>query len=290
MKNNLNRITVGGLLAAALIALPLGASGQVLPFGGGTYSQSFDGLPNQQNVSASPTTATDNGPFRLDDFSWASAVPPWTVSGMAGWQMFENGGSSGAAFSINDGTSTTSFVFSYGALNSTDRALGVLAGAARRMTFGLVLQNTTGVTIPDATISFRGEQWRLGRSGAANPADTLFFEYRVGSGADITTTGGAFTTFSALNFVTPTTVGTVGALNGDNIANQSTLNSTVTGLNWQNGDYLVLRWRDVDDTGSDHGMAIDDFSITTIPEPTTLSLTLLLGAALFGKRLRSARR
>lgn len=289
MRNKLNTLTIGGLLATALTALPPGAAGQVLQFGGGTYSQSFDGLPNLQNSPATPTTTTDNGPFRLDDFSWASAVPPWTVSGMAGWQIFENGGSSGAGFSINDGTSTTSFVFSYGALNSTDRALGVLAGAARRMTFGLVLQNVTGITIPDAIVSFRGEQWRLGRSGAANPADTLSFEYRVGTGADITTVGGAFTTFSALNFVTPTTVGTVGALNGDNVANQATLNSTINGLNWQSGDYLVLRWRDVDDSGSDHGMAIDDFSITTIPEPTTLSLTLLLGAALFGKRLRPVR-
>jgi hypothetical protein len=276
---------MGPVLAiAAIIALPGITCSQTMPFSGGTYSQDFNGL---DSPTAGSISAGTDGPFRLDDLSWQTNSPPipWVTAGMNGWQILENGGSGFAFFSPGNGSGTTSGAFSYG-LNS-DRALGSLAGAARRMALGVVVQNITGFTLDEATIAFTGEQWRLGRSGAANPADTLFFEYRVGTGTDISTAGGAFTSLSALNFVTPVTVGTVGALDGNAAANRISLSSTLSGLNWQAGQYLVLRWRDVDDTGSDHGMAIDDFTLTAIPEPCAVGLLTLGGVALaFARRSR----
>ena len=272
-----------GLAVTMVLSLPYYSFGQVLPFGGGTYAQDFNGLQTETGPTISAGT---DGPFGLDT-AWQTNPPPiLTTTGMNGWQLMENGKSGFAFFTAGSGSGTTSGAYSYGANGSSDRALGAVAGSVRQMAFGAVFRKDTGITIPDATIAFTGEQWRLGRSGAATPADTLFFEYRVGLGSDISTAGGAFTSYAALNFITPTTVGTVGALNGNDPANQVALSSLITGLNWQPNEYLVLRWRDIDEAGSDHGIAIDDFSITAIPEPSTVGLVVLGGMALGSRRWR----
>jgi hypothetical protein len=274
---------VRAAFAALLVSLPASLLGSVIAFPGGTYLQNFDGMPTNQNTAISSSASLD-GPFPLDDLSWAGSQP-YTNTGMAGWQIYETGGTSYAAFSVNDGTSSTSFSFSYGTVNSTDRALGVLAGGARRMAVGAVFQNTSGSAISDLTVSFTGEQWRLGRT--TGTADTFFFEYKVGTGTDIS---GTFTSHAALNFVTPTTTGTVGALNGNDAANRLSLTDTLTGLSWNPNEYLVLRWRDVDDASADHGMAIDDLTVAGIPEPSTVALLALGGlATVFARTRRSSR-
>jgi len=51
-----------------------------------------------------------------------------------------------------------------------------------------------------------------------------------------------------------------------------------------------LRWRDIDEVGSDHGIAIDDFSITAIPDPSTVGLVVLDGMALGFRRWRRSAR
>lgn len=279
MKERVAFCALGGLAAALLGFAPQVASSQILPFGGGTYTQNFDGLPPS---NAAAISAGADGPFRLDDLSWQTNSPPavWTTTGMAGWNAMENGGSGFMFFGGTTGASTVSglYAFSTGS-TATDRALGALAGSVRRMVFGLVLQNASGVTINEADVSFWGEQWRLGRT--TGTADKLFFEYRVGTGSDISTAGGAFTAFSPLNFVTPVTTGAVGALDGNAAANRVFLTDTLAGLNWQPGEYLVLRWRDITESGGNHGIAIDDFSITTIPEPSLAAL-LALGGLLVG--------
>ena len=47
---------------------------------------------------------------------------------------------------------------------------------------------------------------------------------------------------------------------------------TITGLSVANGQDILLRWSDLDHTGADHGLAIDDFSVTASstggPTPT----------------------
>ncbi|HEY0944609.1 MAG TPA: ExeM/NucH family extracellular endonuclease, partial [Opitutaceae bacterium] len=41
------------------------------------------------------------------------------------------------------------------------------------------------------------------------------------------------------------------------------ISTTVSGLTWAPGEILVLRWTDVDDSGSDDGIAIDDLTFST---------------------------
>src|SRR5438045_882799 len=68
-------------------------------------------------------------------------------------------------------------VYSYGAVNSTDRALGSLASGSVSPMYGAVFVNNTANTYTAFTVSFTGEQWRRG-TGAANAAT---FSYAVGA-------------------------------------------------------------------------------------------------------------
>ena len=67
---------------------------------------------------------------------------------------------------------------------------------------------------------------------------------------------------AALDFTSPITGGTAGALDGNLAANRVALSSTITGLNIPAGTEVMLRWSDPDHSGTDHGLSIDDFSVT----------------------------
>ncbi|HEY0945718.1 MAG TPA: immunoglobulin domain-containing protein [Opitutaceae bacterium] len=225
----------------------------------GAYTQNFNGLPNAGTTNYQAAT-TNNGPVSLTLTEWSS--PALNTEEMVGWQIYKTAGNltSGAALVVGDGSGgTVSGTFSYGDSGSTERALGSLAGSARVMAFGVVLRNDTGSTISNLVVSYTGEQWRLGRSAGTPAADTLTFGYKTGAETDI---AGTFAAVEALNFITPVTDGTVGSLNGDVAPNRTALSATLPSLTWAPGEYLVLRWSDANEEGADHGIAIDDLSLT----------------------------
>ena len=80
---------------------------------------------------------------------------------------------------------------------------------------------------------------------------------------------------------------------GNAAANRTTLSATLTGLNLQPNQYLVIRWNDADITGNDNVVGIDDLGVsatfTSTPEPASLSV-LAVGAGLLVKRRRHAAR
>jgi hypothetical protein len=139
--------------------------------------------------------------------------------------------------------------------------------------WGVRLQNNSGVTITSLEITYTGEQWR----NSAAAAQTVEFSYLVGSP---TVTGSlaefqsAGTAVPSLDFTSPITGGTAGALDGNLAANRVTITFNITGLNIPNGTEVMLRWSDPDNTGTDHGLAIDDFSVT--PD-TTLAASVSIG-------------
>ena len=98
---------------------------------------------------------------------------------------------------------------------------------------------------------------------------------------------GTFAPFASLNFVTPVTTGIIGALDGNDPANRTFVSAELTGFNWAPDEYLVLRWRDANDAGNDHGMGIDDLTVVgppVIPEPSSLAVLGLGLAALITRR------
>jgi predicted extracellular nuclease len=178
-----------------------------------------------------------------------------------GWYHARTG--TGTTIVANDGASNAGNLYSYGTGTNTDRALGSVGSgnaAAGSFFWGVRLSNQTGGTITSLLISYTGEQWR----NSAAAAQTVAFSYLIGNNL-----GGSLTDFQAagvnvtqLDFTSPITGGTASALNGNLAANRVAISFTITGLSLANGNEILLRWSDPDHSGSDHGLAIDDFSVT----------------------------
>lgn len=278
------------LVPAAVAAT---AHGQVLLTGTNpAYSQNFNSLASSGTGNA-----------------WANN------STLTGWYVFRSGSSvtsgvrnattaAATAYAGGNGGSATGALYSFGPTGSDDRALGTVGSGnanAGDYSYGLVLQNQTGRALSGFTLSFVGEQWRNG--GAANSGNqNLEFDYRIGtsfaaSDFNASTTSG-FTRLTTADFTSPVTTVVSGgqALDGNAAANRlAGLGGTVA-TTIAPGAFIILRWWDDDHTGSDHGLAIDDFrfSATTqsdpgepVPEPATLALG---AAGLIGALRRRNRR
>ncbi|HMO82148.1 MAG TPA: carboxypeptidase-like regulatory domain-containing protein [Pyrinomonadaceae bacterium] len=205
------------------------------------YTQDFDTLANSGTGNA-----------------WTDNVT------LVGWY------SNRTAYNAGTGSSTTGAMYSLGAAASTERALGSLAsGTTGTIYYGVRLRNDTKNPITSLEVTYTGEQWR---NSNASP-QTLSFEYRqAASITDILT--GDYTAFTSLDFTTPTFGGTVGAIDGNAKGNRIELNAVLS-VNIPVGEEIMLRWADIDDSGSDHAISIDDFSVIPLSAgPTSANLNI----------------
>src|SRR3954470_2551217 len=177
-----------------------------------------------------------------------------------GWYITETGGGArdNEQYGVDPGSSTTGDVYSYGAAASTERALGELRSGTLIPLFGAKFTNNTGATITSLDVSYTGKQWRFG-GVHSTVADRLDFQYSLDA-TDLST--GTYLDANALDFNPPVIAGTAGALDGNAAANRTAISSTITGLSIPNGATFFIRFNDVDATGADDGLAVDDFSIT----------------------------
>lgn len=243
----------------------------VIGLGLSTLVRKTSALTNGGSITALGVPLTENF-----DTLPASGSATWTNnSTIPGWYHARTG--TGTTIVANDGSSNAGNLYSYGTGTNTDRALGSLGSgnaAVGNLFWGVRLQNNTGSTITSLDVSYTGEQWR----NSAAAAQAITFSYLVGS----PTVTGSLAEFQSagvpvtnLDFTSPITGGTAGALNGNSAANRVSRSFTITGLNIPNGTEIMLRWSDPDHTGTDHGLAIDDFSVTAMGSggPTTTSPT-----------------
>jgi uncharacterized protein len=227
-------------------------------------------LPMQSALAAGSVSLTSLGTLYTQNFDTlpASGSATWTNdSTLPGWFHARTG--TGATIVANDGGSNAGNLYSYGTGTATDRALGSVGSsnaAVGNLFWGVRLINDTGFTITSLDVSYTGEQWR----NSAATAQTVTFSYLIGSP---TVTGSlaefqsAGVAVAALNFTSPITGGTAGALNGNVSPNRTPISATITGLSVPNGTEIMLRWSDPDHSGSDHGLSIDDFSVTPFGAP-----------------------
>ncbi|MEO8084750.1 MAG: DUF11 domain-containing protein, partial [Ardenticatenales bacterium] len=184
-----------------------------------------------------------------------------------GWDFAESGTNANLLYTAGTGSGTAGDTYSFGAAASTERAFGGLQSGSLIPTVGAAFTNNTGVTIASLAIGYTGEQWRL---GALARVDRLDFQYSLDA-TSLTT--GTWTDFDSLDFTSPTTGPTAGALDGNAAANRTLVSSTIAGLTLANGATIWIRWTDLNATGSDDGLAVDDFALTPAAAPTSTPTT-----------------
>jgi predicted extracellular nuclease len=203
----------------------------------------------------------------------------------AGWYITETGGSARDLddYAADTGSSNTGDTYSYGAASTTERALGALQSGTLISTFGAQFTNNTGGTITSLDIAYTGEQWRIGNTAAARD-DRLDFQISTNAtnlcGADSGPCAGTYTDVNALDFTNPVkTAASAGALNGNLAANRTALSTTIPSLSIPNGATFWIRWTDLNSSGADDGLAVDDFSLTAngsapVDNPPTVTSTV----------------
>jgi hypothetical protein len=212
------------------------------------------------------------------DFDSLGAPPPaslpWTNNTtLTGWYAADGGGAVTTYF-LDNGSSAAGGLFSYG--TGANRALGSQASnATGQMYWGAQFTNAHPLwVLTSITLTYDVEQWR----DASEDPSTHMFEYSL----DATSIDDGLATWVAVPLGDLVSIHTnnAGALDGNDPVNQYTVMFTVNGISWAPGSSLWIRWVDPNDPGSDHGMAIDNFSLSAVPEPTTFALVGLgMGAA-----------
>ena len=242
------------LLTAAII----GASGlspltAAVLYTNGSYSQSFDSL---------------------------SGVTTWANdSTLVGWYAATTATATISAIGSNTGSTTTAGLYSFGVAGTnpiTERALGYSAsntftGASGtgKGYLGIQFTNDNIVPLTEFTLTYDGEQWRRDNT----VAQTIGVEYSLD--ATSLTTGTWTSAGSSLTFSSPQFVGGAGLLDGNASANKSIgLTGTVSSIAWAPSANLWVRFVDLNDSGNDHQLAIDNVTFSAVPEPAAA----LLGA------------
>lgn len=216
---------------------------QVTINGAGTYTQNFNTLA----ATGSGITWTDN-----------TTIP----------NVFSQRTGTGTTYDTGTGSANTGRLYSFGAASDPDRALGSIGSSnatAGHFAHGISFHNTGTTNVGTFTVSYTMEQWRDG--GSATPApQSMTFWYKVSSSAITSLSPNAnatWTQVTALTGTSPVFNTTAVALDGNLTANRVTLsNVVIPGLVLAAGEYLMVKWDDPDQTGSDHGLSIDDVTIS----------------------------
>ena len=221
-----------------------------------TYNQSFDALP----TTGAATEITGTGALTNQ-----GALVAISTTGAA-WQATRllGSGSTVVKLNVDTGSGNSGAMCSYGATASVNRSLGCIASGTTAPAFGVGLTNTTGSVLGTVTINFKAQQWRSPSNSSATSlgvVNTLSFAYGLSSSgitSDKFLSAAAMTPDVNGNVVSNPTSGTTAAVG---LVELSTNTVTLTGLTWNNGDVLYLRWQDVNDAANDAGLAIDDLAI-----------------------------
>jgi hypothetical protein len=230
----------------------------------------------QGQVQLTTSYSQDFNSFGTSNVTWTnnSTLPGWTITAEVANPV--------GNLVAGNGSATAGTIYNYGSTGDSNRSLGYIgSGSNDWSNFYLTIQNNTGFLLNEISLSYSGRLWRSGGAQPSHSVNTLSFYYSVGSPTlvnSISTTG--WTNVSSLNYAPVVNV-VAGPISGAAAA----LSSTISGLNLNNGDTVVLRWLGNNGAGNDAGLAIDDVVVTAVPEPSTWAL-IGLGSAFVLWRLR----
>lgn len=215
----------------------------------GVYSQNFDSLA----ISGA-------------GLAWSNNVI------LPGWFLFNKNLSDIATYGATDGNTNVGNFYSFGVSGAAERALGGIASG--NVYFGspvplandvagwvaVAAKNVTGSTLDRLTLSFDGEQWR---NGGNMTAQSMVLQY--GLGASFSTVSSWTTPGGNFDWTSPVATTPAAPVNGNVEGRVANRGGTLTGLNWVSNETLWIRWVELNNAGSDHGLAIDNFRMA-IPE------------------------
>jgi hypothetical protein len=255
------------------------------------YTQNFDTVPYQPGANINTDSGGGFQPINGVVYSPANpydfAFPLFTnISGgnsgglalsnsMSGWYGECDVVQAGAQIGAADGSTTTGGIYSFGATNNGNRALGLIStSSSLGVHFGLKLINNTSSNLNYFSTQYLGEFWKNGTK-----PKTFLIGYAIdpaGTNSTLSPTvisNAQPNTLSSLSIHFPT--GTVGGVNGYLPANQTNCKALYVPLAspWTPGSALWLVWSINDATGSGQGYGIDNFyfhaSATTLPGAVT---------------------
>jgi endonuclease I len=225
----------------------------------------------QYNINAGSTNYTQ-------DFNTLTSGTWTDNSSLTGWYARTDLTASVASYAANTGSTTTAGLYAFGVAGTnplSDRALGwgisnAYTGSAGtgKAYVGWRLKNNTGSTITSITVTWAGEQWRKENIGA----QSLTLEYQTGTTVTALT-GGTWTTASS-SFSSLQNNATAVAIDGNTAANRTANISVTITVSIPAGNEIMLRWADLNDSGVDHLMAIDDITVNAATSAATPTLSV----------------
>lgn len=202
---------------------------------------------SQVIISSTGVAATEN-------FNTLAATGTTNNNLPTGWAFFETGSNANTTYAADSGALNSGNTYSYGI--TSERAFGSLASGSLVGIIGANYTNQTGATVTSVSITYTMEQWRKGGSRTTN--DTSQFSFGINNTG---LNSGTWTRLPALDAASKILGGTGSALDGNAPANQTVYSQTFN-VTLNNGQTLNIRWADVNSTGSDDGLAVDDISVT----------------------------
>jgi trimeric autotransporter adhesin len=188
---------------------------------------------------------------------------------------------------ITHGTTTSGGLYNVGASGDADRALGSLATGTVWPRFGVQFQNVSDEVYTDIQLGGVMEQWR--RGGDASVIEVTEFEYSFDA-RDIDDGEAIWLRLPGMDLVERLVDSTsAGAVNGNDPENQLVISGLIGDAQWLPNGRFTLRWTDFDHPGSDGLYALDNFTLTAVPEPSTYALLGLGAIAWLARRGRSRR-
>ena len=227
-------IAVFTLMFFAISAVPVNAQISIAALNT-AYSQNFNGM------GTTDLTITDD-----------------VTGSLPGFHAFRQVGNTNPNLvEADDGSGLTGNFKNYGQSNQIDRALGMLPDASTGfLRFGARFVNDTGVPINSITVTYTGEQWHV---GSLQP-QAMAFAYRTAASVNDLTTG-VYTAVPNLSFTSPVLSSVPGQVDGNQAGNRATFTVTFA-VTVPAGEELMLRWEMTNEAGSDHGLAVDDLTVT----------------------------
>ena len=217
-------------------------------------------LTNNGNITTLGSPLTEN----FNSLATTGATNAWSDNSTIGglYSQFAAVATNPTVYRASNGGDNAGAIYSYG--TTAERAFGsVASNTTGDIFYGFKLTNNTGTTITSLDVSYVGEQWR---QGGNTSAQQLSFQYQVvapGTVTDANMPTSGWLDFTGLDFVSPIvgTSTTAATLNGNDPANRLAKSGSIP-LTVNAGQEVWIRWRDANDAGNDHGLAIDDVSVT----------------------------